>query len=121
MKFIRYNTKSGFHGLSKYKRFFKINSNDLLDKQGTLPDGRDVAVKKLNGRLNTQAAAEFLTEVKLFSGVRNRNLVRLLGCCTRGHDRLLVYEFMSNNSLDKHLFGRLLSSILCIFARFKLF
>jgi serine/threonine protein kinase len=105
--------------LPKYKRCFQINSNDSIDEQGSLPDGTDVAVKKLNGRQTTQAAAEFLTEVKLLTSVRHRNLVRLLGCCTRGHERLLVYEFMSQNSLHKHLFGRLLSSILCVFARFE--
>jgi serine/threonine protein kinase len=106
--------------LFNYMRCLQINCNEFDDEQGRLPDGRDVAVKKLNGRQTTQAAEEFLTEVKLLTSVRHRNLVRLLGCCTRGHERLLVYEFMSNNSLHKHLFGRLLSSIL-FFSRFKLF
>eukprot|EP00253_Pinus_taeda_P021937 PITA_21937 len=91
-----------------------FNRNNMVGKggfgevyKGTLPDGRDVAVKKLYGRQTAQAAAEFLTEVKLLTSVRHRNLVRLLGCCTRGHDRLLIYEIMSNNSLDKHLFGEI--------------
>ncbi|KAH9295910.1 hypothetical protein KI387_039498, partial [Taxus chinensis] len=73
--------------------------------KGRLVDGRTIAVKKLNGRQSTQALDEFVKEVELISSVRHRNLVRLLGCCTHGHERLLVYEFMSNNSLDKHLFG----------------
>eukprot|EP00253_Pinus_taeda_P032257 PITA_32257 len=91
-----------------------FDRNNMLGKggfgevyKGRLPDGRDVAVKKLNGKHTVQAAEEFLTEVKLISSVSHRNLVRLLGCCKRGHKRLLVYEYMSNNSLDKHLFGRL--------------
>lgn len=76
--------------------------------KGTLPDRRIVAVKKLNEREEiTQAAEEFLTEVRVLTSVRHRNLVRLLGCCTRGRQRLLVYEFMSNNSLNKHLFGEI--------------
>eukprot|EP00253_Pinus_taeda_P013012 PITA_13012 len=76
--------------------------------KGTLPDGRVVAVKKLNERQEiTQAAQEFLTEVRVLTNVRHRNLVRLLGCCTRGRERLLVYEYMSNNSLNKHLFGEI--------------
>jgi serine/threonine protein kinase len=79
--------------------------------KGRLPDGRVVAVKKLNGRQTTQAAEEFLTEVRLISSVRHRNLVRLLGCCKRGKKRLLVYEFMSNNSLDKHLFGEIRNAL----------
>ncbi|KAH9295925.1 hypothetical protein KI387_039513, partial [Taxus chinensis] len=73
--------------------------------KGRLVDGRTIAVKKLNGRQSTQAMDEFVKEVELISSVRHRNLVRLLGCCTHGHERLLVYEFMSNNSLDKYLFG----------------
>jgi hypothetical protein len=59
----------------------------------------------LNGRKPTEAAEEFLSEVKLLTSVCHRNLVRLLGCCTQGHGRLLVHEFMSNNSLYKHLVG----------------
>eukprot|EP00253_Pinus_taeda_P004252 PITA_04252 len=91
-----------------------FNRNNIIGKGGfgevykrILPDGRDVAVKKLYGRQTAQAAAEFLAEVKLLTSVRHRNLVRLLGCCSQGHDRLLVYELMSNNSLDKHLFGEI--------------
>ena len=73
--------------------------------QGKLVDGKLVAVKKLSERQTTQVMNEFLSEVKLISSVRHSNLVRLLGCCSHGHERLLVYEFMSNNSIDKHLFG----------------
>ena len=98
--------------LSKSKRCLQFISNYLLDEQGRLTDGTDVAVKKLIGMQTTQTAEEdFLTEVRLLASVRHRNLVRLLGCCTRGHE----HEFMSNKSLDKHLFGRVPSSILCIF------
>eukprot|EP01018_Ginkgo_biloba_P034026 Gb_11949 [translate_table: standard] len=79
--------------------------------KGNLPDGRQVAVKKLNGSRTTQAMAEFVTEVKLISSARHRNLVRLLGCCTLGHERLLVYEYMPNNSLDKHLFGDIINPL----------
>ncbi|XP_059077443.1 cysteine-rich receptor-like protein kinase 42 isoform X2 [Cryptomeria japonica] len=92
-----------------------FNPSNLLGKggfgevyKGKLLDGKVIAVKKLSERQKTQAMNEFLTEVKLISSVRHRNLVRLLGCCSHGHERLLVYEFMSNNSLDKHLFGMFL-------------
>ncbi|KAH9288588.1 hypothetical protein KI387_032705 [Taxus chinensis] len=73
--------------------------------KGTLSDGRDVAVKKLFVKQSTRAMDEFVTEIKLISAIRHRNLVRLLGCCTRGMEKLLVYEFMPNMSLDKHLFA----------------
>jgi len=78
---------------------------NIYANQGRLVDGKAIAVKKLSEGRSSKAMEDFITEVKLISSVRHRKLVRLLGCCVRGHERLLVYEFMSNNSLDKHLFG----------------
>ncbi|KAF8411330.1 hypothetical protein HHK36_003877 [Tetracentron sinense] len=64
-----------------------------------------VAVKKIS-RGSKQGKKEYITEVKIISRLRHRNLVQLIGWC---HDRgefLLVYEFMPNGSLDAHLFGK---------------
>ncbi|GMI81944.1 cysteine-rich RLK (RECEPTOR-like protein kinase) 2, ALTERED SEED GERMINATION 6, CYSTEINE-RICH RLK2 [Hibiscus trionum] len=73
--------------------------------KGILKNGRVVAVKKLAIGTSEKVKAEFDTEVKLISNVHHRNLVRLVGCCSKGPELLLVYEFMPNGSLDKHLFG----------------
>ncbi|XP_015879272.3 cold-responsive protein kinase 1-like [Ziziphus jujuba] len=73
--------------------------------KGTLRNGKIVAVKKLAIAQSRRAKEEFESEVKLISNVHHRNLVRLLGCCSKGPELLLVYEFMPNSSLDKFLFG----------------
>eukprot|EP01018_Ginkgo_biloba_P005398 Gb_10838 [translate_table: standard] len=103
---------------SKKDKKGNFDNNNVLGEggfgtvyKGNLLDGRQVAVKKLNGSRTTQAMAEFVTEAKLINSVRHRNLVRLLGCCTRGHERLLVYEYMPNGSLDKHLLGDITSPL----------
>ncbi|XP_059460251.1 L-type lectin-domain containing receptor kinase IX.1-like [Corylus avellana] len=64
-----------------------------------------IAVKKIS-RGSKQGKKEYITEVKIISRLRHRNLVQLIGWC---HDRgefILVYEFMPNGSLDAHLFGK---------------
>ncbi|XP_072988417.1 cysteine-rich receptor-like protein kinase 2 [Typha latifolia] len=73
--------------------------------KGTLKNGKIVAVKKLAIAQTSRAKADFQSEVKLISNVHHRNLVRLLGCSSKGLDLLLVYEYMANGSLDKFLFG----------------
>ncbi|XP_065861531.1 cold-responsive protein kinase 1-like, partial [Euphorbia lathyris] len=74
--------------------------------KGTLKNGKIVAVKKLCVSQSTRALADFESEVTLISNVHHRNLVRLLGCCSKGPELLLVYEYMANSSLDRFLFGK---------------
>ncbi|XVE51735.1 hypothetical protein DITRI_Ditri02bG0064600 [Diplodiscus trichospermus] len=71
---------------------------------GTLADGRVVAVKQLSVASH-QGKSQFVTEIATISAVQHRNLVKLYGCCIEGNKRLLVYECLENKSLDQALFG----------------
>lgn len=71
--------------------------------KGTLDDGREIAVKKLS-RSSAQGKREFLIESKLLARVQHRNVVNLLGYCVHAAEKLLVYQYVANESLDKILF-----------------
>ncbi|CAL9081283.1 unnamed protein product [Musa acuminata var. zebrina] len=72
--------------------------------KGTLPDGRQVAVKQLKIG-SGQGEREFRAEVEIISRIHHRHLVSLVGYCIVEHHRLLVYEFVSNKTLEHHLHG----------------
>nr|XP_027100801.1 putative receptor-like protein kinase At4g00960 isoform X1 [Coffea arabica] len=71
--------------------------------KGKLDDGREIAVKKLS-QSSRRGKKEFMNEAKLLARVQHRNVVNLLGYCAHGPEKLLVYEFVVNESLDKLLF-----------------
>lgn len=73
--------------------------------KGVLPKSKmEVAVKKVSHE-SRQGIKEFVAEVVTIGRLRHRNLVQLLGYCRRKNELLLVYDYMSNGSLDKYLYG----------------
>lgn len=73
--------------------------------KGILTDGREVAVKQLKIG-GGQGEREFKAEVEIISRVHHRYLVSLVGYCISEHQRLLVYDYVPNDTLHHHLHGR---------------
>ncbi|GLT48582.1 hypothetical protein SLA2020_221990 [Shorea laevis] len=73
--------------------------------KGILPNGKEVAVKQLKAG-SGQGEREFQAEVEIISRVHHKHLVSLVGYCSTGSQRMLVYEFVPNNTMEFHLHGK---------------
>ncbi|KAG9457125.1 hypothetical protein H6P81_001633 [Aristolochia fimbriata] len=94
------------------RRVIGSGGNGIVYK-GTLPDGTHVAIKKVlyeQGNEEEDDDDGFRNEVEIISSIKHRNLLPLRGCCIRsdpvkGKDRFLVYDYMPNGSMEKHIFS----------------
>ncbi|KAB8082375.1 hypothetical protein EE612_004263, partial [Oryza sativa] len=99
-------TRYTFSEVKKISRRFKVKVGQGgfgSVYRGELPNGVPVAVKMLENSLGE--GDEFINEVATIGRIHHANIVRLLGFCSEGTRRALLYEYMPNDSLEKYIFS----------------
>ena len=89
-----------------------------LFDQGKLKDGTIVAVKVLSAS-SRQGIREFVAELTAISDIVHENLITLVGCCAEGSHRILVYNYLENNSLSYTLLGDMLTNFIPLTSQFS--
>ncbi|KAG6509267.1 G-type lectin S-receptor-like serine/threonine-protein kinase At4g27290 [Zingiber officinale] len=109
--------KDATDGFSTYNKLGQGGFGPVY--KGKLGEDQQIAVKRLS-KTSSQGVDEFKNEITLIAKLQHRNLVKLLGCCIQGGERLLIYEYMFNGSLDTFLFGEAQTVLLDWRARYNI-
>ncbi|CAJ2638954.1 unnamed protein product [Trifolium pratense] len=121
---VQLSTIFGFSTISNATNHFS-DSNKLGQGgfgpvyKGILDDGLEIAVKRLS-ETSAHGEEQFKNEVMLMAKLQHRNLVKLLGCSIHQEERLLIYEFMPNRSLDYFIFDSTRKEQLGLIKRFQI-
>ncbi|CAF1702521.1 unnamed protein product [Brassica napus] len=99
-------------------KYFREQFRGRTGGMGTLLNGKEIAVKRL--ARGSEGDIEFRKEVLLLTRLQHKNLVKLLGFCNEGDEKILVYEFVSHSSLDRFIFDEEKRSLLTWEVRFKI-